>query len=104
MDSQQGRGRDLFDAAMGMPEPEDDRNLANSPVMHVALSARLGLDPAELAQYRSDMFPSGVHLGTTCLLTAEHCCVVLRSLLRYRQHSRCCLHLQETKPHGFKAS
>ncbi|CAK0781544.1 hypothetical protein CVIRNUC_005400 [Coccomyxa viridis] len=59
MDSQQGRGRDLFDAAMGTPEPEDDHNLANSPVMHVALSARLGLDPAELAQYRSDMFPSG---------------------------------------------
>ena len=66
MDSQQGRGRDLFDAAMGTPEPEDDRNLANSPVMHVALSARLGLDPAELAQYRSDMFPSGMHLGTMC--------------------------------------
>lgn len=63
MDSQQGRGRDLFDTAMGTPEPEDDHNLANSPVMHVALSARLGLDPAELAQYRSDMFPSGMRVG-----------------------------------------
>lgn len=60
-------GRNLFDAPMGTPEADaamgrpgadDDNYLANSPVLHVALSARLGLDPSEMATYRSDMFPS----------------------------------------------
>ncbi len=57
MESQQGMG--IFDAAMTTPGADDAEHMANSPVMHVALSARLGLDPSEMAMYRSDMFPSG---------------------------------------------
>ena len=57
VESQQGMG--IFDAAMATPGADDAEHPANSPVMHIALSARLGLDPSEMAMYRSDMFPSG---------------------------------------------
>jgi hypothetical protein len=36
----------------------DARAAAASPVLPIALSARLGLDPAELTALRSDMFVS----------------------------------------------
>ena len=71
VESQQGMGMGLFDAVMTTPGADDADHPANSPVLHVALSARLGLDPSEMAMYRSDMFPPGD--PPAMLSKAHHC-------------------------------
>ena len=75
VESQQGMGLGLFDDALTTPGADDlDEYPANSPVLHVALSARLGLDPSEMAMYRSDMFPPGAPLPC-CQRPAAACTV-----------------------------
>ena len=71
VESLQGRERELFDAPMQTPEADHAQQLANSPVLHIALSARLGLDPSEMAQHRSDLFPSGEAAAMVCLLALQ---------------------------------
>ncbi len=83
VESQQGMG--IFDAAMAMPGAEDAEHLANSPVMHVALSARLGLDPSQMAMYRSDMFPSGE-------TPAMHECLTKQPVNERVLPHVCCMH------------
>ena len=70
----------LSDAVMTTPEAGDADHLAtHSPVLHVALSARLGLDPSEMGMYRSDMFPQGqAPANSGCL------CFAKRAMLSHR--------------------
>ena len=81
VESLQGRERELFHAPMRTPEADDAQQLANSPVLHIALSARMGLDPSEMAQHRSDLFPaSGETTAMACLLALQ-----MRIALRWCQ-------------------
>lgn len=72
-------------AAMTTPGADDADHPANSPVMHVALSARLGLDPSEMAMYRSDMFP----VGETSPMLSEACSALRVACVCYTHNLSC---------------